>query len=36
MLKTLSHAPGARRRLPIELFISESGNQRLCGLVICA
>src|SRR5215472_4187939 len=36
MLKTLSNAPATGRRLPIELFIGESSNQRVSGLVICA
>lgn len=34
MLETLSHAPGARRRLPIELFNGESIDHSLRGLVI--
>src|SRR5229473_552807 len=36
MLKTLPNAPGARRRLPIELFIGESTDQVPGGLVVCA
>src|SRR5262249_41675251 len=35
MLKTLSHAPGARRRLPIELFIGESCEQPFSSFVVC-
>jgi len=36
VFKALSHAPGTRRRLPIELFLGEVGNHRLRGQVICA
>jgi len=36
VLETLPQAPGARYRLPIELFNVESSNQRLCGLVVSA
>ena len=36
MLKTLSHAPAAGRRLPIELFVTKPTHQRVRALVICA
>src|SRR6516164_4689891 len=35
MLKALSHAPGAWRRLPIELFIAESCEQPFSSFVVC-
>src|SRR5579862_1784828 len=34
MLETLAHAPGARRRLPIELFLGQFSNQLLGGLIV--
>src|SRR5258708_17671340 len=36
MLQTLTDAPTARRRLPIELFLAESAAQVPGGLVVCA
>lgn len=36
MFKALSNAPGAGSGLPIELFLVESGNEGLRGLVIAA
>ena len=36
MLKTLADAPGARCRLPIELFLGQSTDQVPGGLVVCA
>lgn len=35
MLKTLSHAPGARRRLPIKLFTGKSREQPFRSSVVC-